>query len=104
MTGKVDIYASSGRKPALSPEIEKRIANNVTQTAEKGFGVSCQQLLSRTGILCKKLKPDCFINNQPTKHWWYGFKHRHPEISLRKPEKLGSQSQNAEWGSRAAVL
>lgn len=24
VTGKVDIYASSGRKPALSPEIEKK--------------------------------------------------------------------------------
>ncbi|XP_062596590.1 uncharacterized protein LOC134258049 [Saccostrea cucullata] len=90
VSGKIDVYASSGRKPALNPEIEKRIVDNVTQTAEKGFGISRQQLLSRTGILCNRLKLNCFVNKQPTKHWWYGFKSRHPEISLRKPEKLGT--------------
>lgn len=29
VSGKADIYASSGRKPALTLEIEKRIVNNV---------------------------------------------------------------------------
>ncbi|XP_062575504.1 uncharacterized protein LOC134237417 [Saccostrea cucullata] len=90
VTKRVSIDAKPGRKPVLSNEIEKRIIKNVTESAEKGFGISRKQLLHRAGVLCKRNKITGFKNFTPTKHWWEGLKKRHPEVALRKPEKLGT--------------
>lgn len=53
VTKRVTIDAKPGRKPVLSNEIEKRIIKNVTESAEKGFGISRKQLLHRAAVLCK---------------------------------------------------
>lgn len=47
LTGKKDIDTKNGRKPVLDPAVEKKIVDNITLNAEKGFG---QQLLTRTGL------------------------------------------------------
>lgn len=90
VTKRVTIDAKPGRKPVLSNEIEKRIIKNVTESAEKGFGISRKQLLHRAAVLCKRNKITGFKNFTPSKHWWEGLKKRHPEVALRKPEKLGT--------------
>lgn len=56
VTKRVTINAKPGRKPVLSNEIEKRIIKNVTESAEKGFGISRKQLLHRAAVLCKRFQ------------------------------------------------
>ncbi|XP_033755670.1 jerky protein homolog-like [Pecten maximus] len=90
VTNKSQIDAKIGRKPALPDEVEKQIVDNVKRNAERGFGMSRQQLLTRTGLLCKKMSASVFKNGAPTKHWWQGLKTRFPELTLRKPEQLGT--------------
>lgn len=90
VSGRFDLDTKPGRKPVLDTATEDQILKNVTENAEKGFGLSRQQLLTRAGILCKRANISGFRNGTPSKHWWYGLKRRHPEIGLRKPEKLGT--------------
>ncbi|OWF49330.1 Ligand-dependent nuclear receptor corepressor-like protein [Mizuhopecten yessoensis] len=91
VSGRFNLETKPGRKPVLDITTENQIINSVTENAEKGFGLSRQQLLTRAGILCKRANISGFCNVTPSKHWWYGLKRRHPEIGLRKPEKLGTQ-------------
>lgn len=86
--GKVSMDAKSGRSPYISKEIENEIVTKATSSAAKGFGVSKRQLLTKVGTLCKRTSIAKFKNGIPGKDWWYAFAKRHPEISLRKPEKL----------------
>jgi transposase len=85
---KVPMDAKSGRKPYLPAEIENDIIKKATSSAAKGFGISKRQLLLKVGTLCKKTSVASFKNGIPGKDWWYSFVKRHPEVSLRKPEKL----------------
>lgn len=68
VTNKTDIDAKVGRKPALPEDVENKIAANIIKTAERGFGVSRRQLLTRTGILCGRMNAAVFKNGAPTKH------------------------------------
>ncbi|KAK3104222.1 hypothetical protein FSP39_025431 [Pinctada imbricata] len=88
--GKTEVGVTSGRKPFLSKEIEKKLVDNVTSAAAKGFGVSKKQFMVKVGTLCQKTGVARFKNGVPGKDWWYSFSRRNPEISLRKPEKLGN--------------
>ena len=36
----------------------------------------------------KSGKADSFGTEGPSEHWWGGFRQRHPELTLRKPDKL----------------
>ncbi|XP_069131674.1 tigger transposable element-derived protein 1-like [Argopecten irradians] len=90
VTNKSEIGAKIGRKPALPEDVEKKIVSNIKKSADRGFGVSRQQLLTRTGILCRRMNASVFKNGAPTKHWWNGLKARHPDLTLRKPEPLGT--------------
>ncbi|KAL5015325.1 hypothetical protein ScPMuIL_009595 [Solemya velum] len=90
VSGKTELTARSGCNPVLPMELETEVIESVTSSAEKGFGISRKQLLSRIGILCRKTKIKGFKNETPSKHLWYSMKSRHPELNLRKPEKLGN--------------
>ncbi|XP_069108119.1 uncharacterized protein [Argopecten irradians] len=79
-----------GRPPALPDAIEDKIVNTVKAAAKQGMGISRRQLLARTGDLCRKYKVTPFKNVTPSNQWWEGIKKRHPELSIRRPEKLSS--------------
>ena len=78
------------RKPALPEELETKIVETLKEASRQGIGVSRQQLLRRTGELCKRLRVTPFKKINPSKDWWNGLRKRHPELSIRKAEKLGS--------------
>lgn len=88
--GKTAINAKSGRNPVIPSEIENNIVETTVKGAERGFGLGRKQMLNRIGSLCKKYKISGFKNGTPSKHVWYSLKSRHPELTLRKPEKLGT--------------
>jgi hypothetical protein len=81
-----------GRKPALPKEVENKIVSTLKEAAKQGIRISRQQLLRRTGALCKRLRVSPFKKICPSKDWWSGVKKkkRHPELSIRKAEKLGT--------------
>lgn len=54
------------------------------------MGVSRAQLFQRTALLCKRLRVSVFKNGAPGRGRWNCFKKRHPELAIRKPEKLGN--------------
>lgn len=80
----------AGRRPALPMEVEQKIVDSSLKAAEMGFGISKQQLILKVSRLCKSLGLNVFKNNIPSDDWWRGFRSRHPEISLRKPEPLST--------------
>ena len=81
-----------GCNPTLPPKIEERIVNLATTAAEKGLGVSQRMLQVKTSQIVKRLNLNTsFSNNIPWKDWymWYrGLQKRHPEIVIRRQEKL----------------
>lgn len=74
-----------GRKQIIPNEVENKISNALIEAARQGVGVSRRQLLRRIGTLSKKLKLQI---QTPGKDWFEGFKKRHPDITIRKAEKL----------------
>ena len=54
-----------------------------------GFGLSRKQLLIKTGRIVKSLKLKTqFKKDVPGKEWFKGLKGRHPELTIKKPQKL----------------
>lgn len=90
ISGKTAIGARMGRKPVIPDEIEKNMVETAMRSSDRGFGLSRRQILIRAGILCRKLGIKGFKNETPSKHYWEGLKKRHPDMSLRKPEKLAT--------------
>ncbi|XP_041370288.1 uncharacterized protein LOC121384088 [Gigantopelta aegis] len=87
--GRYTSGSRPGRPPVLPPKIEEALIKKVIEAANKGFGISKKQLLLKVLRLCTSLKIKTpFKNGCPGDDWWQGLKMRHPELVLRKPEKL----------------
>ena len=84
---KYKLPGRPGRRQIIPLEVENKIANAVKEAAKQGIGITRRQLLSRVGELSRKMK-FAFNNGKPGKDWFDGFKRRHPDLSIRKPEKL----------------
>lgn len=90
ISGRSDLETNIGRRPALPQSVETKVVNSVLEASKRGMGISCRQLFARTGNLCKRMNAAPFKNSTPGRGWWHGLKQRHPELSIRKPEKLGN--------------
>ena len=97
VSGRFDLNAKPGRKPALPRVVEDKIVETVKLAAKSGVGVSRKNLLKRTGTLCKRLTIEMpmFKKGVPGIAWWEGLKKRYPELTIRKPEKLGTNRARA---------
>ena len=95
--GRFGLDVKPGRKPVLPKAVEEKIVDTVKLAAKSGMGVTRKGLLKRTRTLCKRLKIETpmFKKGIPGNAWWERVKKRHPELTIRKPEKLGSNRARA---------
>lgn len=90
ISGKHELLVKNGRPPAIPIEIENKIVDSIKMAARRGIGLTRSQILTRTNILCCRINISGYTNFKAGKDWWEGLKHRHPEIALKKPERLSS--------------
>ena len=91
MSGKHEIHVEHGRPPHIPREIENMIVDAVKMAARRGIGLTRKQVLRRTSVLCQRLDIGSrYANFKAGKDWWEGLKCRHPDVVIRKPEKLSS--------------
>ena len=89
VSGKLQIGARRSPASILSPEEEQRIIDYAVHMGETGYGHTREQIFDIVAaIVSKDGRPNCFVNGRPGRKWWSLFRKRHPEITLRTPEKL----------------
>ena len=87
--GKVESGSRPGRRPMLPSHLEDALADQCMEAAKKGMGVSRQQLAIKTARILNRIRVTT-STAIPGKKWLSGFRSRHPELSLRKPQKLSA--------------
>ena len=91
LTGRVQPKGKIGRKPVIPLDIEDKIASCTAENAAKGFGVGRKEVIRRAGQICHRLNIKTpFRGGLPGQDWWKGFKTRHSELAIRKPEALAT--------------
>lgn len=91
ISGRIAPDARPGKMPVIPAEVESAMVEKAMSLADQGFGVSKKQLTARAGQLCRTMGlKNRFTNGIPGKAWWSGLQHRHPTLTLRKPEKLAT--------------
>ncbi|CAD6208597.1 GSCOCG00012747001-RA-CDS [Cotesia congregata] len=94
--GPDEIKKKSGPETVLSSQEEDHIVKWALDRAAMGAPVTKTELLDCVQKYVQKLaKKTPFTDNRPSRHWYEGFRKRHPELSIRKPQHLSV--------SRAAV-
>ena len=96
VSGKLQIGAKRGPASVLSAEEEQRLVDYAVHMGQIGYGRTREQLFDIVAKIVSKdgcLNP--FVDGRPGRKWWALFKKRHPEITLRVPEKLQLAKQNA---------
>ena len=88
---KHDLHAEHCRPPHIPREIENKIVDSVKMAARRGTGLTRKQVMLRTNVLGKRLDISSrYSNFKAGKDCWQGLKQRHPDVVIRKPEKLTS--------------
>lgn len=83
------IKTKTGPPTVLSDAEEDDIVNWILYRANRGYPVTKTELLDcvqKYILTLKKQTP--FINNRPSRHWYEGFRKRHPNLSIRTPQHL----------------
>ena len=77
--------AKSGPPTYLTPHEERELVNFLIGCAQIGFACTRRQVMSLVrAAMVKKGREDAPI----TSGWWDSFMRRHPQLTLRVPEKL----------------
>lgn len=91
ISGRYELQVRHGRPPALPDSVEKTIVSSIKMASKLGMGLSRKQIIRRTHTLCQRTSIDTTYRNfKAGKDWFEGLRRRHPELVLRKPEKLSS--------------
>ena len=78
-----------GGNTKLSSEDETVLAKYITYMASIGHPLNVGEVkLFAWSIAKRSATPNCFGKNGPSNKWWLGYKRRHEEITLRRPDKL----------------
>ena len=88
--GRVEHGTKPGRSTVLTEQEEKALCSYLIYMAERGFPLTRRMVMAFAwAIALRSGKGDRFNSEiGPGEHWWINFRKRHPEISLRKVDKL----------------
>lgn len=79
----------SGPSTVLDAAEEEDIVQWIFDRAKMGLPVSKDDLIDAVETyLSSTNKPNPFIANRPGRHWYEGFKRRHPDLTIRTPQHL----------------
>ena len=91
---KVDVDARPGASTVLTAEEELQLHDYLIKLSELGVGKTKDQVQELAYMIIRRDPTRSHVtetwvkNNCAGKDWYYGFMDRHPDLSLRKPEKL----------------
>jgi len=78
-----------GANTALNDEEENALCSYISYMANRGFPLSIPQLMGFAWCIAKERgKSEVFSEHGPSRKWWLGFKARHPDLGLRRPDPL----------------
>ena len=98
VSGRVPFGKRSGPVKYLSDEEENELIHFVTECADVGYSYSRRDVIALVqDVLTRKGLTDVHVSHG----WWEGFKKRHPELVLRKPEPL---SQARAYCAKPEIL
>ena len=84
-----------GSTTKLSEEDEAILVEYITYMASVGYPLSVSEVkLFALSIAKRSSTPDTFGEAGPSDKWWRGFKQRHDDLTLRKPDKLDRKRNN----------
>ena len=84
-----------GCNTKLSEEDESILLEYITYMASVGHPLNIGEVkLFAWSIGRRSADPNCFGESGPSHNWWLGFKARHEDLTLRKPDKLDRRRNN----------
>ena len=85
ISGKTLPGATSGPERYLTDTEEQELVHFIKECAQVGYAKTRKQIIATVELALKEKRgPDTSI----TPGWWYSFKGRHPELTIRTAEKL----------------
>ena len=82
-----------GRK--LSQDDEEALVEYIRYMDAIGHPLGISEIKTFAWSISKRsINPDCFGDNGPSHKWWRGFRLRHKNLTLRKPDKLDRRRNN----------
>ncbi|KAJ8041608.1 Jerky protein-like-like [Holothuria leucospilota] len=85
---KVAVDAKLGAECKLSKDSEEMLNQYIQYMAHRAFPLTVNQILMFAWTIDKASGSNKFGENGPSYHWWRGFKARHPDLRLRRPDPL----------------
>ena len=78
------VKTKTGPANVLAEAEEQEIVNWILHKAERGYPVSKTELLNSVQMYIESLnKKTPFTDNRPGRHWYEGFRKRHPNLPIR---------------------
>ncbi|KAJ8045337.1 Tigger transposable element-derived protein 1 [Holothuria leucospilota] len=93
---KVKPGAKRGAPTKFPSKYEEDLVDYITFKAKGASPLTVNQILTYAGSLDKLLNLNNFGDKGPSQHWWHGFKKRHPEVPIRRPD-IPSRSRASNY-------
>ena len=102
--GQVAHGTNPGRDTVLSATEEKALCNYLVYMAERGFPLTHSMVMAFAWAIALRSGKGSHFNPElgPGEHWWTGFRKRHPELTLRKVDRL--DRSRAEYSDLEVVV
>ena len=102
VSGAVTEDCRPGPSTVLTKDEEECLAKYVIEMADRGFGLSSEDLMRTAfSIVAKSGRVHPFHDGMAGRGWLEAFRRRHPEISLRTPQSLSYSRASA--GSKEVI-
>ena len=89
VNGSVSMGCRPGPATILTDEEEDRLCKYIIQMADMGFGLTTEDIMSIAFKIAEKShRKHPFSNGMAGRGWFEGFKSRHPQLRIRKPQPL----------------